>query len=297
MRKWSDAADEFPWWPQCFSARVRLSNDGVSLATSVFDADALCLLLDRVGDLVSFRCSNTGLSDQGLAFIAGQTHLRTLDLRSTRVTGWGLWVLRMLPRLRKLSCSIRSHVREGVGHISRARSLKVVSLDGSRLGGRDLSPLQRLKRLERLSLRDSDAAEGLEYLASCSRLTILRLDGTHAGDEVPRALAGLPLRELRLGRTRVTDAGVRELVRCRTLETLTLNETAVTAAGLRSVQELPNLHTLALWGVKVDEEVAEVLSGMRCLRALHLEDPECPSVLRERLAADLPLCRMDWLDV
>ena len=56
---------------------------------------------------------------------------------------------------------------------------------------------------------------------------------------------------LDLGRTQVTDAGLKELAGLKSLQTLNLDFTKVTDAGLKELAGLNSLQSLYLWGTKV----------------------------------------------
>jgi hypothetical protein len=141
-----------------------------------------------------------------------------------------------------------------------------VSFSGSAPPVKTLELLQRVPRLQRLVLIDTDVSDaglaaigelqgleqllllgaditddGLAHVARLANLRILRLDNTQISDEGLKHLARLQyLERLDLVGTRVTDNGLQQLTRLRRLQRLYLNDTAVTEAGASwLVERLP----------------------------------------------------------
>jgi internalin A len=115
------------------------------------------------------------------------------------------------------------------------------------------------------SVTDSDlaAASGAEF----GRVTTVLLTGTQVNDAGVVHLVGLPLRQLDLGRTEISDAALATLQRLG-LERLELTSTRVTDAGLVHLKGLP-LAMLTLRDTKIRGTALGSLEGMN-LRLLDL---------------------------
>jgi hypothetical protein len=129
--------------------------------------------------------------------------------------------------------------------ISALGSLRCLALDGAvQLGDVDAPQLARLRRLERLFLKDWRITDdGLAHLAGLTRLRYLSLAGT-----------------------KISDDGLVHLRRLKNLEMLELCDTNISDAGLKHLQGLPRLSFLYVRGTKVTED------GVRELNAV---SPRC----------------------
>ena len=91
-------------------------------------------------------------------------------------------------------------------------------------------------------------------LSGLSELRVIKLsafgvnrEGFGVSDKAMQVLGALPnLESVDLRLTRVTDAGLAELCKCKTLKTVGLAGTRVTDAGLQHLLNLPNLESLSL---------------------------------------------------
>ena len=93
--------------------------------------------------------------------------------------------------------------------------------------------------------------ELLKHIGKLSELRRLNLSSVSIDDEGLRLIAHLPLEELWLQRTQVTDSSAETLSKMKTLYMLSLNATSVTDAFLEQLQALPNLQVLGLRGSQV----------------------------------------------
>ncbi|WP_428305213.1 hypothetical protein [Lacipirellula sp.] len=109
--------------------------------------------------------------------------------------------------------------------------------------------------------------ELLAHLAVLSELRELDLSSTAIDDDGLKKIAHLPLRELWLQSTRVTDASASTLSQITNLDFLQLNATGLTDAFLHDLAALPHLQNLGLRGAPVTDHGLEFLS-----RHPHLEE-------------------------
>ncbi len=91
-----------------------------------------------------------------------------------------------------------------------------------------------------------------------------------------------------LGRTKVTDEGLKAIGKLGRLTHLNLNRTAITDAGLEHLAELRSLQWLNLYGTKVTDASLTVLAKHRKLQALYLWDTGITSEGADKLRKALP---------
>ena len=107
------------------------------------------------------------------------------------------------------------------------------------------------------------------------------------------ALEGLErLRVLRLGETKVTDAGLAHLKALEGLRQLGLRATEVTDAGLVHLKGLTQLQMLNLQGTKVTDAGLVHLKGLSNLRQLYLWDTKVTDEGVKKLREALPKCKI-----
>lgn len=84
----------------------------------------------------------------------------------------------------------------------------------------------------------------------------------------------LPVKEniaqLDLGRTKITDAGLKTVAELPRLVQLDLRQTAVTDAGLEALTKLKNLQSLNLYGTQVTDAGLKQLAAIKSLKSVYL---------------------------
>jgi hypothetical protein len=110
-------------------------------------------------------------------------------------------------------------------------------------------------------------------------------------------LAGIPnperLRNLSLGRTSVTDAGVARLSACKNLEWLDLSGIPITDAGVAVVADMPELTQLFLEGTQATDASIPTIAKLNKLAELDLS--RLPGIGDDGLAALAPLKQLKIL--
>ena len=81
---------------------------------------------------------------------------------------------------------------------------------------------------------------------------------------------GDSLKELNLGATKVTDAGVQKLIAHSGIEVLKLSETAITDASVAELAKLKKLRVLNLYGTAVTDAGIKALEGHPSLKKIYL---------------------------
>ncbi len=94
----------------------------------------------------------------------------------------------------------------------------------------------------------------LEHLGNLTELQQLDLSYAHVDDAGVQHIAELPLTELWLQSTKITDASAATLSQMPTLVDLQLNSTDLSNQFLESLEPLPNLRELGMRGTKVTGE-------------------------------------------
>ncbi len=110
-------------------------------------------------------------------------------------------------------------------------------------------------------------------------------------------LAGIPsldrLRNLSIGRTSVTDAGLMHLAGAKNLEWLDLSGTSVTDKGAAIIADMPRLTQLFLEGTKITDASLPIVGKLKSLEELDLS--HLPGITDDGLAALAPLRQLKVL--
>ena len=116
----------------------------------------------------------------------------------------------------------------------------------------------------------------IHYAAEGEQGPVVFVDSTSQpiGDrELRELVARFPqTRDLLLGRTQITDSGLRELDGCQTLEALSLQCVPITDRGLRFLAPLSNLAFLDLSGTSISDGALKRLANFPNLEELRLCD-------------------------
>lgn len=93
---------------------------------------------------------------------------------------------------------------------------------------------------------------------------------------------------LSLANTKVTDAGLANVVGMTNLKRLSLEKTAITDAGLIHLKDLASLESLNLYGTQVSDAGLSHLQGFRCLKKLYLWQTKVSEEGAKKLAEAMP---------
>ncbi len=174
-----------------------------------------------------------GVTDAGLANLAGCRELRDVYLEKTPVTDAGMTHLKGLD-LAALGLAQTRVTDDGLAHFKGCRRLVHLNLGGTKVTDAGLAHLRdnpEMKQLDLAATGVTDAA--LPQIKGYPRLDELNLDRTAVTDAGLAHLEGHPkLAEVSLAQTTVTDAGLAHLQGCKALTRLNVTATKVTAKGL-----------------------------------------------------------------
>lgn len=128
--------------------------------------------------------------------------------------------------------------------------------------------------------------------------TLLMVNTVNApafNDQTAEALAALDEQVvwLKLGNTKIGDAGLRSVGKLKNLTRLGLEQTAVTDAGLANLSGLKHLEHLNLYGTKVTDAGLKALAGMKQLKTLYLWQTGVTAAGVEALKKQLPKTQID----
>jgi serine/threonine protein kinase/Leucine-rich repeat (LRR) protein len=218
------------------------------------DDDALKPLHELSG-LESLVLSGTGITDAGIAHLAGCKALRALTLSDTKVTAVGIAYLARLPALRQLFLARTALDRNALRAVTSLPALTHLSLQGVNLADSDVALLKRLDQLQSLDLSSTPLTDAAaEHLTRLGKVQSLNLQGTQLTDEAVEQLSAA------LGQGRVIgDPPNRQRLAARWI---VRNKGTVELAGgvLRHERDLP-------------PKGCEVISiDLRSLRGLHPDD-------------------------
>ncbi len=201
-----------------------------------------------------------GVTDAGMATLAGHPNLRTLKLERSSVGDAGMAHLQKIPKLEDLDVRRTGVTAAGyreVGKIAGLKRLRVVY--NARFNDEACEAIKDLKNLELIDMQDCNqpTEKGLAVLKGFPKLRNVRLWGPNINDKVLSYLSGA--KELR----------VVSLEQC----------SAITAEGLEHLKGLKNLTELALYGATglKDAEMAK-LAEMPKLVALDLRQTPISSL-------------------
>ncbi len=141
-------------------------------------------MAQHLPDLVEFSVRDGGITDGGLAPLAGLTQLRELRLTATRVNGPGLAHVSWLPRLEVLNLVAPSLENDSLSHLRLADNLQRLSLAAERITDEAVPYLAQIPKLTSLSIHDTSiTGAGLRHLRSCQHLTRLSLGDRQLTEE------------------------------------------------------------------------------------------------------------------
>lgn len=142
-----------------------------------------------------------------------------------------------------------------------------------------------LGALRRSGLIATPIAQGQNFLQASAMNTAATFTDEQLALLHPLAeqLAGLDLQN-----TKISDAGLAQIARCRNLVRLRLENTAVTDAGLTHLQNLSRLEYLNLYNTRVTDAGLRQLAGLPKLKSLYLWQTQASAAGAAELQKSLP---------
>ncbi len=178
-------------WPKIVYAELRgarITDHDIILFHYLPDLVGLSIEDSRVArhlpDRMGLSVHDGGITDAGLAPLAGLTLLRKLRLTATRVMGPGLVHVSRLPRLEVLNLVAPSLENVGLSHLRFAGNLQRLLLAAERITDEAVPYLAQIPKLTSLSIDGTSiTGTGLRHLRSCQHLTWLSLGDRQLTEE------------------------------------------------------------------------------------------------------------------
>ncbi|HWC91124.1 MAG TPA: hypothetical protein VG433_15750, partial [Pirellulales bacterium] len=211
------------------------------------------------------------VNDAGLAHLDGLSHLLSLNLFNTAITSEAGRHIHLHPWLDGLNVP-----RTGFGDA----------------GAEHIATLPRLTAFDGGSTPITD--RGAQSLARIESLRSIRLYNTAITDTGVAYLSQLHLVGITLDGSRVTDACLVQLAKCKELGFLALERTSVTDAGLLTIARMEPVRWLWLRDARITARSIETLAGMKLLKELRISNPPISQAGYDKLQAALPACKIDW---
>lgn len=234
-------------------SQLQSLNVGWCFRIEADDASALASLTN----LKSLSITGTPLSKNASAFLQELQCLSHLEAASCDLHPQFLHTLKGLPLL--------THVNVGRANLSGTwdasmlqgfSGIRVLNLAYANLQDSTARYLSRLVSLEELVLESCSITDSsMDSIAALSSLRLLDISETTVGDEGVARLADglLRMESLNLSYSAVSDAGLRDVGRMKSLTSLNLDTRLVSDSGLAFLTGLRNLRRLDCFGARVTD--------------------------------------------
>jgi len=216
------------------------------------------------------------LGDEALAAMKTWKHLKTLNVRGTKVTDAGLANLAGLP-IESIDVGYSLFTDGGFEHFSALPNLRRLAVGGNKVTDVGLNTLRTMTELQSLDLSGAQRTDsglwsaivtdrGLDSLIQLKKLQSLNLSGS-----------------------KITDAGAGKLRGLAQLHELNLGNTQLTAAGLEFLKEFGSLEKLGLANLsRLNDDGVAILSTLKSLRWLDVSGTAISEAGANRLRAGNP---------
>ena len=185
------------------------------------------------------------------------------------LTGGGLQTLGALTNLTKLKLSNGKIDSGGLVNLSEAKSLKDLDVSATMVDNKVVSALESIAELETLSLRGTRVTPDVgASLSRLRRLKSIDLSNTSADDTTVAAIAALPLENVNLAKTRITNVSVQALLKVPSLTELHVALTQVNGAAFSGISR-SKVKVLGVSGTPFGIEGFAALKGSRSLEEIH----------------------------
>lgn len=251
--------------------------------------DAGLANLTKLSRLRVLNLSNTGITLANISVITDMKKLRHLILDRTAITDDALNALANHPSLQRLSLQETAITGSGLKHLAGATNLRELELQDCLLNDDGLAGVGTLSQIFRLDLsnttlptadpkkgpRANITDQGVQHLAGCKSLTMLRLNRLKINGIGLAKLNDLAhLAELHLEQCPIADLQLIGLSKWKKLRTLNLTKTPLTGDGLHHLAEIATLETVILDGSKVTDAGLKKMCAAKDLLELSLRETQ-----------------------
>ncbi|MEI6538698.1 MAG: hypothetical protein WCO86_04110 [Planctomycetota bacterium] len=214
------------------------------------------------------------ITDAALARVTSRpeaaSSITALQLVNEQITRTGLAHLAAMENLTSLEIKISTLLPEDLSALGQVTSLKVLRIAGTNTNDVVMENLTTLSKLESLDLSHTaiSAAAGTS-LSRLTHLRVLNLASTLADDATIAAISSLPLIDLMLSRTRISNASLATIRQFQSLESLQVPFCAVTGAGFEGYGAC-GLKVLNVGETRFGIEGFSNIKGMKSLENLNV---------------------------
>jgi hypothetical protein len=156
--------------------------------------------------LTYLNLSSTKVGDAGMVYFKGCKNLTHIDLFLTQVTDAGLVNFKDCKAVTHLYLGWTQVGDAGMANFKGCKNLTDLWLFGTQVGDAGMANFEDCKALGNLNLSGTTVSDpGLAHFTGCKQLMNLYLDHTQAGDATLARFKSMPLRELTIYGTGITD--------------------------------------------------------------------------------------------
>ncbi len=227
-------------------------------------------IVGRFEKLPSYDITDADLTQLCTTPEAG-SGIQKIDLTGNQhVTHAGLSQLATLQNLISLTLTSTNLTPENLSIIGGIKSLKELRISSTRADDGVVAKISTIPHLQLLDLSGTmiTPAAG-SSLGQLLELSVLKLGSTAADDQLITMLHNLPLRELRLEKTRVTGASIKEILKIKSLEELSVDDNNIPGLAWKGASR-SNLKSLSVAGTPFGIEGFQAIKGMDSLEFLNV---------------------------
>ncbi len=204
-----------------------------------------------------------GITDEGVAKLAGLKELRVVNLIQTAVTDDGAKFLNSVPNLKEFGCFGTSLTQVALMHIVNPKGVTKLNLRASAITDEGLvAALPSFPNLESLELSENDAITDkcVAAIVALPKIVDVNFWLTKVSDAGVAQLEDKQLKRLNLDNIpEITNKSIESAVKIKSLEFLHLGKTSVNDEGIHLLATMPNLTELHLTQSKATAEGVEKL--------------------------------------
>lgn len=221
-------------------------------------------LLKPLTDLTKFYISESRITEEGIAHLAGMKDLRTLGLFQTRVNSLGS--LKHLRKLESLEIFPEDAKMgdEGLEAIENFAALTDLYIHYAGIGDGTVKRLAGLKQLRNLDimLQQLNDPQCLSALEGLTEMRELKLEAPEMPGTALEHLAGMKhLEQLEVDVAKDTDRGLRFVGGLDQLKVLVLRSSDVSDQGIQQLARLTHLETFVTYQSRITRAGAEELAS------------------------------------
>ncbi len=197
------------------------------------------------------QISASKITDKGLAGLRNLPKLEAINLTSNLITDEGVQYISQAPRIGLLRLHARQVTDRGMFYLNDLKMLRHLELNGTQITDEAMKYLGNIVTLNTLYLDETQVTGStLGKLARLSALNHLSFNRTRLNDNGLAQLAEYPnlakIGVLYAEDTKITDAGCVAFRTLKNLLVLNLGRTEITDEGIKHLQDMPRLYNLVL---------------------------------------------------